>query len=490
MKRPGAILLRSVILFVMIEAVLWGLAALQLISLPSVIPLADFDQAIERVNSGASQRLYELDRWRLTTLRRNAVISYPRHPISAHSAETYTVRTNSAGMRNAEVTYAKPAGLLRIACLGDSSTFGFNVEADDAYPHQLQELLDADYPGRFQVLNFGVPGYASLQGVEHLKHSVLDFHPDVVTFAFGTNDRFWHGPASLSERLRASQSWSGTVSFELRRILNLSATYRALRMLLFHAGALHLDATQPTEQKAGGVVTAVQLEEMENAIAAAGSLAAHAGAAAVVLNIDLNETDAVKASTEGAQRAGLPFVDIVEHLAKRQREYESDLASKHGVAPTTLADRTQKFVFRVIVDGHPKQVSMRHRPFFKTDYTIEALYDDGTHGDEHSGDGVWSLATDYTPGTKVIYSYFSDNGDGKLVREFTDSFVRNGFPMLGSPERGLVLEVGAAHVDVYGTMYLRADHAHPNEEGHGLIAAQVRDAILALPLVRKALGQP
>jgi hypothetical protein len=121
---------------------------------------------------------------------------------------------------------------------------------------------------------------------------------------------------------------------------------------------------------------------------------------------------------------------------------------------------------------------------------LDALYDDGTHGDERAGDGVWSLESNYKPGTKVIYSYSSDPGDGKFVREFRDSFLVNGFPMMGTPERGLLLEAGGAFIDVYGTMYLRSDHAHPNEEGHRLIAAPVRDAILALPTVQQALAKP
>ena len=70
---------------------------------------------------------------------------------------------NRDGMRDREFPLAKPPGTFRIACIGDSITFGFGIDHPaDTYPQRLESLLNS-YCGsssqRFEVLNFGVPGY-------------------------------------------------------------------------------------------------------------------------------------------------------------------------------------------------------------------------------------------------------------------------------------------------------------------------------------------
>jgi lysophospholipase L1-like esterase len=59
---------------------------------------------------------------------------------------------------HAALAEQKPPGVFRIACVGDSVTFGFNVDDADTYPQLLAQQLERAHPGRFQVLNFGIPG--------------------------------------------------------------------------------------------------------------------------------------------------------------------------------------------------------------------------------------------------------------------------------------------------------------------------------------------
>ncbi len=54
---------------------------------------------------------------------------------------------------------AKPKGALRIGAFGDSHTYGKEVYKTEAYPYQLQELLNQRFPNKhIEVLNFGVSG--------------------------------------------------------------------------------------------------------------------------------------------------------------------------------------------------------------------------------------------------------------------------------------------------------------------------------------------
>jgi lysophospholipase L1-like esterase len=101
------------------------------------------------------------------------------------------IRINSTGFRDKERRCAKDKGLFRILCLGDSSTFGVRVLLSETYHSQLEEALNerSGSAGRkFEVMNAGVDGYTSAQGLAFYKYKGTRYHPDMVTFYFGIND--------------------------------------------------------------------------------------------------------------------------------------------------------------------------------------------------------------------------------------------------------------------------------------------------------------
>src|SRR5262245_58976454 len=56
-------------------------------------------------------------------------------------------------------------------------------------PSRLVTRLHELHPAaRFEVLNFGVLGYSSFQGLQLLKTRVIDLKPDILTIAYGMND--------------------------------------------------------------------------------------------------------------------------------------------------------------------------------------------------------------------------------------------------------------------------------------------------------------
>jgi lysophospholipase L1-like esterase len=99
----------------------------------------------------------------------------------------------ASGWRNPNYPPERTPGSFRIVCVGDSTTFGTHVNWDEAWPHQLELLLnkDADWTaahGRTEVLNLGVPGYGPDQSLLVLKKYGLAYAPDLVIFHLCLND--------------------------------------------------------------------------------------------------------------------------------------------------------------------------------------------------------------------------------------------------------------------------------------------------------------
>ena len=103
------------------------------------------------------------------------------------------IAINALGLRGPEVTVAKPAGTVRVLCLGDSTTFGvwrndvFEIRFDTSYPAELAQLLQARGV-RAEVLNAGVMGYTTAHALRLLLTELRSLAPDVVTVRLGNND--------------------------------------------------------------------------------------------------------------------------------------------------------------------------------------------------------------------------------------------------------------------------------------------------------------
>ena len=112
----------------------------------------------------------------------------------APSREEYAfgtiVRTNRFGMRDKSTSLVSREGDLRVAVVGDSFTFGWGVLREDAYPSQLERLLNE--PGgnkaRYEVLNFGVASYSIHDEALLIEHRVLEWRPDVLVVGYFLND--------------------------------------------------------------------------------------------------------------------------------------------------------------------------------------------------------------------------------------------------------------------------------------------------------------
>jgi lysophospholipase L1-like esterase len=140
-------------------------------------------------------------------------LGFELRPGSSVKAEV-EYRVNAEGLRGPETTLEKPAGVRRVAVLGDSIAFGYWVAEADGFPRRLEAMLNeaAGTGGRIEVLNFGVPGYNLDQEIETLRAKALAFSPDVVVVAFCLNDLeglFSYELGLVQDRAVRGRSWIG-----------------------------------------------------------------------------------------------------------------------------------------------------------------------------------------------------------------------------------------------------------------------------------------
>jgi lysophospholipase L1-like esterase len=77
-----------------------------------------------------------------------------------------------------------------VVCLGDSITQAVREEvtAEQSYPARLERMLN-DVGIEAKVINAGIGGNTSMDGLARLESDVLAHRPDAVTVMFGTNDQ-------------------------------------------------------------------------------------------------------------------------------------------------------------------------------------------------------------------------------------------------------------------------------------------------------------
>lgn len=133
---------------------------------------------------------------------------------------------NRHGFRGPAPGARPPAGRLRVAALGDSSTFGVFVRDAQTWPRRLEQRLPVE------VLNFGVPGYTVFQGLELYRERVRSFAPAVVVVAFGAFNEAAPADPPARERARILQAPANRLLYGLDAALLRFRWYQLPRWAL------------------------------------------------------------------------------------------------------------------------------------------------------------------------------------------------------------------------------------------------------------------
>lgn len=218
-------------------------------------------------------------------------------PAPVRERTRWTFHTNERGYNARVVPWEKPPGVFRIVTMGDSSTFGWGVDTDRIYPHVLEKLLRERHPSmRIEVVNLGVCGYSSLQGLVLLRSEGMLYHPDVVLISYGSND-YSLVPETFEQAYERNLGWSGAV----REALHHSRAY------LIYAARLQRAAAQRSKGGAGGVLNVGPDRSRDNLI----EMAAHArrGGAEPIFVTNCVPGDMAWPNHAASEETGAPLLD-------------------------------------------------------------------------------------------------------------------------------------------------------------------------------------
>ena len=99
--------------------------------------------------------------------------------------------SNENGFRINNLKTEQKGEIFRLLVIGDSYVFGFGVDQDDAFPQQLECLLNNRKKKKdmyFEVLNAGIDGYNVMNQLHALKYTTSTYSPGLIIWLLTTND--------------------------------------------------------------------------------------------------------------------------------------------------------------------------------------------------------------------------------------------------------------------------------------------------------------
>ena len=140
---------------------------------------------------------------------------------------------NDLGFTDDDVPIEKRPGVLRVACLGSSTTEGGNPAGrEGSYPHFLRQILEQRRGPPIEVMNLGMSGWTTAESLVSYVLTVQDYAPDVVVFHEAVNDvepRNW--PGFRSDYSHYRRPWKDIrFSVAFRMAVRLSDAFAAWQL--------------------------------------------------------------------------------------------------------------------------------------------------------------------------------------------------------------------------------------------------------------------
>ncbi|MDA1264138.1 MAG: SGNH/GDSL hydrolase family protein [Planctomycetota bacterium] len=145
-------------------------------------------------------------------------------------------QTNSLGLRGGDLALTFAPSELRVACVGDSCTFGKGVLEEHTWPRQLERLMQDEVGSdrRVVVANLGINGYSGVTYRRIFEDLSDQVRPNLVVVGYNLND-FPNAIQAVDEQVFRGRGLRNLLSQGLRDKLGRLALYRLARQTYYHA---------------------------------------------------------------------------------------------------------------------------------------------------------------------------------------------------------------------------------------------------------------
>lgn len=145
------------------------------------------------------------------------------------------------GLRGLGYLYSKKPHLdeisdsqsFNIICLGDSFTYGLDVEACYSYPEQLEKMLNrGNLDRQFKVFNLAIPGSNSSQQLKYLEDILNKYKkPDLIIILTGANDSWNLADSNIYRFVDEKKKKSDLINIRLKILYSKLRVYKMLKLI-------------------------------------------------------------------------------------------------------------------------------------------------------------------------------------------------------------------------------------------------------------------
>lgn len=269
----------------------------------------------------------------------------PSPPSTQHDWDAVDNTLNSLGIREKWDSIPDDDRRLRIAFLGDSITYGDNVEPQQTFCALVGQLLTADRSEGVLTINLGFRGTSPGWQLEKFLPVSETLNPDVVVHVVYLNDLGINMHHRLDEiyRWRDGDLWLGDGSYVLRYAERQVRYWGAWKRTIdyFRGGR------NSTERAAAWAKFKSDVSACKAAVEQGGATYALVLFPWLVRLDDYALTDVHTTMREFALQLGVPYLDLLEIFAGRDAEtLRVSLANEHpnALGHRLAAERIARFV--------------------------------------------------------------------------------------------------------------------------------------------------
>ena len=259
--------------------------------------------------------------------------------------KVFRVSSNSDGLRTVGASRVKQDATLRVMTLGCSTTFGWGVDDENAYPAVLQTLIDEANVGSVEVINAGQPGYTSFQGRWLWDETLQHYEPDVVLIGYVVQDA---RKAAYSDKSQAILQ--NDHRYMKDHVLYKSRVYLALRSAL---GAVQIEAKERPQNGQGGIFRVPPEDYVEN-LRTLVSAVQSVGATPVLFGFPLEREGYTETHRKilkaAATELEVPHLELQSRMEEASRQAQLYFSNDRGHANAAGNTQIATWVFDFFVE--------------------------------------------------------------------------------------------------------------------------------------------